>query len=29
MSRNNVELAEKFVKEHLSGYDSGHDWWHL
>jgi uncharacterized protein len=29
MSTNNVELAEKFVKEHLSGTDSGHDWWHI
>jgi uncharacterized protein len=29
MNTNNTELAEKFVKEHLSGYDSGHDWWHV
>lgn len=29
MSKNNVELAEKFVREHLSGTDSGHDWWHI
>jgi len=29
MSTNNAELAERFVKEHLSGYDSGHDWWHI
>jgi uncharacterized protein len=29
MSTNNSELAERFVKEHLSGYDSGHDWWHI
>lgn len=29
MSTNNVELAEEFVKEHLSGADSGHDWWHI
>jgi uncharacterized protein len=29
MSTNNTELAEKFVKEYLSGYDSGHDWWHI
>jgi uncharacterized protein len=29
MSTNNTEFAERFVKEHLSGYDSGHDWWHI
>jgi uncharacterized protein len=29
MSTNNTELAERFVKEYLSGYDSGHDWWHI
>jgi uncharacterized protein len=29
MSTNNIELTERFVKEHLSGYDSGHDWWHI
>jgi uncharacterized protein len=29
MSTNNIELTEIFVKECLSGYDSGHDWWHI
>lgn len=29
MSRENIELVEKFVKEHLSGFDCGHDWWHI
>jgi uncharacterized protein len=29
MSMNNLESSEKFVRERLSGYDSGHDWWHI
>jgi uncharacterized protein len=29
MSKNSVELVEEFIKERLSGYDSGHDWWHI
>jgi uncharacterized protein len=29
MSTNNIELTERFVKECLSGYDCGHDWWHI
>jgi uncharacterized protein len=29
MSTNYSESAERFVKEHLAGYDSGHDWWHI
>ena len=29
MNTNNIEITERFVKERLSGYDSGHDWWHI
>ena len=29
MRTNIVGLAEKFVKERLAEYDSGHDWWHI
>ncbi|MGD0341510.1 MAG: HD domain-containing protein [Bacteroidales bacterium] len=29
MSTNNAELTERFVREHLSGCDRGHDWWHI
>jgi len=24
-----LEKAEKFVRERVKGYDSGHDWWHI
>ena len=24
-----IEIAEKFVKEKVARYDSGHDWWHI
>jgi uncharacterized protein len=29
MSTNSIELVKRFVRERLSGYDSGHDWWHI
>ena len=30
MDRNEkILLTEKFVKQNLKGYDSGHDWWHI
>lgn len=30
MDRNSkIEMTEKFVRENLTGYDSGHDWWHI
>jgi uncharacterized protein len=27
--KNKIEIAEKFVKDKVAGYDSGHDWWHI
>jgi uncharacterized protein len=24
-----LEIAEKFVKDRVAGYDGGHDWWHI
>lgn len=24
-----IEIAEKFVRDKVAGYDSGHDWWHI
>ncbi len=24
-----IELTEKFVRQRIGGYDSGHDWWHI
>jgi uncharacterized protein len=27
--KNKIEIVEKFVKDKVAGYDSGHDWWHI
>lgn len=27
--KNKIEGAEKFVKDKVARYDSGHDWWHI
>jgi uncharacterized protein len=30
MNENNkIEISEKFVKDKVARYDSGHDWWHI
>ena len=29
MNRNIIKSTEDFVKEQLSGVESGHDWWHI
>jgi len=30
MKMNNlIKLTEEFVRQNLTGYDSGHDWWHI
>jgi len=30
MNRNDqILMTEKFVRENMKGYDSGHDWWHI
>jgi uncharacterized protein len=28
-SINQISATEDFVKQRISGYDSGHDWWHI
>jgi uncharacterized protein len=28
-SSEQIRLTEEFVKQRLTGYDSGHDWWHI